>query len=995
MIPEDVKEEIISKIDLISYMQSRGIDIVGNENIRCPLPGHTDDIPSFSVHPEGQYFNCFSGGCGRGGDILTFIMEFDQIGFKEAIKKAADYAGYDLEGVIDKEDAREFEEQKMLKEIYKDAAEHMHSRLPDDMREHLRNNYGFTDEFIDYKKIGFDDGTLLMALEEKGWTKEEILKTGLFLYKEDSNWTKGAFEKRIVFWYWKRGFPTYAIARKCKHTPDNKYEDPKYKKLLVARKDRQYISKHVKNKCIYNEDICLNSANRPPYVVITEGITDAMLAEQMGIPVISPVTVRFRKDDFPKLEKLTKFIDNIYIVNDNEDGDAGLDGALDTAEFLNSAGKQVHITLLPRDTREKVDLNLFLQDVTKREFEDYIQKSKTYIQFLVEEALEFKEQGNQMKMQNKIDKALLQTKNMKPMMRDNIFSLISDKLSIGKTVIKKQFKEIKKEEKKKPEYREKDDYYEEILEDAKQDSKADQLWKALIDDGASFYKMNREEVSMIYNGEFYKIQDGDCPFTHLLVNKFGINAMQRKNRAMLFEFKAKALQHATKIKKQTWLYCDKYEEEVYFAVGYDNPYIYKIDNQSIDKVYNGNHKGIFVERPDEVLEPWDYNPDIDQKEVALEMYELFSKYVPCKEEDSIMFLISCMCVPLKRYNDTDPLIKFHGESSAGKSQAAKLLSSIWYQEADSTVGSMTTASMYDKGSKRPFIFLDNFEHLTEDDILFLIYSSSNAAREKRVSGSDTGTISQKVDSMVIVTAIDPFNRTPLLNRSLDFIAKKKYHCHEEAISIVNDKAMENRDKYLSLWIQLVQKCLSNRAGFRENTNIINSAVGSHFKERLNSFFGIAWEMAKNFLGLCGWSEDDIDDLFFKWIDYQATFGSDSEKSSNVIFNYLNRLASKIRSGNHLDFIFEDLEDDHPSRIEFLVSTSQLLNIFKQIARELGERFPYTSPQQLMARMKNALDLLVESDNGWQFKKNAKMKNGIWHHRFIHDIKAGDHDWMNQ
>lgn len=987
-----MKEEIIANIDLVGYMQTRGVDIVGNENIRCPMPKHDDNTPSFSVNVAEQYYNCF--GCDTGGNVINFIMDYDEVGFIEAMKKAADYAGYALQDVLSKEDAIKFEEKQLLKEIYKDAAKYMNEQLPDDLREHLKDHYGFEDDFIDHKLVGFDDGNLYAYLLKEGWEKEQILKTGLFYYKD--NWKKSAFEKRIVFWYWKRGFPVYAIARKCKYTEDNEYEKAKYKKLLIHRKDRDYVSKYVKNGCIYNEDICLNSSDRPDYIVITEGITDAMLAEQMGIPVISPVTVRFRKDDLPKLKNLTEYIDNVYIINDNEDGDKGLEGALDTAEFLNSEGKNVYISILPKDNEEsKIDLNQFLQKVSKEEFESFINNSKTYLDFILDEALEYKEKDNFAKMQKKIDKALYETRNMKSMMRDRIFEKISDKLDVGKTVIKKQFKEIKKEEETKPEYRESEEYYGEILEKAKeQNSEAHQLFKLLQERGAKFFKTSRCDVNMIYEGEFFEIKTEDCPFTLFLANELNINAMKYKNKQMLFEFKAKAIKHATKIKKQTWLYCDKYNEEIYFAVGYDNPYIFKITPDEITKVYNGEHKGIFVEPPDDTLTPWEFNPKVDEKKTALEMYDLFRKYIPFKEQSALFFLFCCMCAPLKRYTDTDPIIKLHGETSAGKTQAAKLVSGIWYEDTDSSIGAMTTASMYDQGSKRPFIFLDNLENLTEEQILFLIYSTSNAAKEKRVLNSNSGTIKQKVDSLVIVTAIEPFDKTELLNRSIDFYADKKYHCNEKAIAVVNDEAMENRDRYLSLWIQLIQSCLAKREEVRSKVTIIDKTIEDEFKERLNSFYGLAWQLGEEFLTRMGWSEDEVQNLILSELKEQAAYGSQTEKTTSVLVGYFETLLNYIRKEKHLDLdlMFNDIDDKNPRNIKFWCTANQLLNIFRKIARDLGDRFEYTNAQQLMARLNNNIDLL--EDNGWEITKKVKVNGGANVHKFVYNSenKKSPHDW---
>ncbi|HAH70124.1 MAG TPA: DNA primase, partial [Synergistaceae bacterium] len=64
---------------------------------RCPF--HNEKTPSFSVSPERQTFHCF--GCGKGGDVFTFIMEIENLEFREALERLAERAGVRLQGPVD------------------------------------------------------------------------------------------------------------------------------------------------------------------------------------------------------------------------------------------------------------------------------------------------------------------------------------------------------------------------------------------------------------------------------------------------------------------------------------------------------------------------------------------------------------------------------------------------------------------------------------------------------------------------------------------------------------------------------------------------------------------------------------------------------------------------------------------------------------------------------------------------------------------------------
>ena len=57
----------------------------------CPLPGHSEKTPSFTVNESGQFFKCF--GCGRGGDVITFVMTMENLDYVGAVRYLAENAG--------------------------------------------------------------------------------------------------------------------------------------------------------------------------------------------------------------------------------------------------------------------------------------------------------------------------------------------------------------------------------------------------------------------------------------------------------------------------------------------------------------------------------------------------------------------------------------------------------------------------------------------------------------------------------------------------------------------------------------------------------------------------------------------------------------------------------------------------------------------------------------------------------------------------------------
>ena len=94
MIPEDKINEIRNGVNLVHYISQFVQLKKAGQNFKGLCPFHTEKTPSFVVSPAKQIYHCF--GCGKGGNVLTFIKEYEKLPFLEAVKKAANFAGISL-----------------------------------------------------------------------------------------------------------------------------------------------------------------------------------------------------------------------------------------------------------------------------------------------------------------------------------------------------------------------------------------------------------------------------------------------------------------------------------------------------------------------------------------------------------------------------------------------------------------------------------------------------------------------------------------------------------------------------------------------------------------------------------------------------------------------------------------------------------------------------------------------------------------------------------
>ena len=264
-------------------------------------------------------------------------------------------------------------------EIPDHTASGEHPDRPTTARDYFTGVRGWGSSTLDEKRLGYAPagGGLRDYLESEGFEPPAIRATGLFT--ED---LRPLWRGRYVFPYFDAdGEPVYAIARATAgegggdagyagHPED--FLSGKYTKMA-----------HTKEYARVSEPIYGTATlEHGEPVVITEGVADAISAHAAGIPCISPVTTEFKKAHHEPLRTLLDEygVPRVYIIQDNDPpapkfggGDGweafeprqvgpGLNGALSTADFLESAGYQVRVTVPPSPAVEKVDFDDYLTD---------------------------------------------------------------------------------------------------------------------------------------------------------------------------------------------------------------------------------------------------------------------------------------------------------------------------------------------------------------------------------------------------------------------------------------------------------------------------------------------------------------------------------------------------------------------------------------------------------------------------------------------------------
>ncbi len=201
--PEELIEEIRMKNDIVEVisgyvrMQRKGSSYFG----LCPF--HNEKSPSFSVSPGKQMYYCF--GCGAGGNVITFLMEYENATFQEAVKMLADWAGVALPEVEYSEEMRRREGRRAkLLEVNKEAARYYYYLLRSE-RGRIGYRYlsgrSLSDETMKKFGLGYADGAgsdLTAYLKSKGYADDLITESGLTGFDEKRG-VHDKFWNRVMF----------------------------------------------------------------------------------------------------------------------------------------------------------------------------------------------------------------------------------------------------------------------------------------------------------------------------------------------------------------------------------------------------------------------------------------------------------------------------------------------------------------------------------------------------------------------------------------------------------------------------------------------------------------------------------------------------------------------------------------------------------------------------------------------------------------------------
>ena len=363
---DEIIEEVRSRNDIVDVisayvkLQKKGSSYFG----LCPF--HNEKSPSFSVSRQKQMYYCF--GCGAGGNVFTFLMEYENYSFVEALRYLADRAGVDLpEQEYSEAERRRADEKAVLLEIHKRAAQFYYVQLKSSQGEqamaYLRGRQ-LGDDTIKAFGLGYSSkfsNTLYQFLKSKGYADDMLAKSGL-ITMDEKHGPHDKFWNRVMFPIMDANNRVIGFGGRVMGDAKPKYLNSP--ETLIFDKSRNLYG--------------LNRARttRKSYFLLCEGYMDVISLHQAGFT--NAVASLGTALTAGHASLIKRYVQEVYLTYDSDD--AGTRAALRALPILKDAGITAKIIRM----EPYKDPDEFIKNLGAEAFEERIEKARNGFMFSLE-----------------------------------------------------------------------------------------------------------------------------------------------------------------------------------------------------------------------------------------------------------------------------------------------------------------------------------------------------------------------------------------------------------------------------------------------------------------------------------------------------------------------------------------------------------------------------------------------------------------------------------
>ncbi|MFG6383775.1 MAG: DNA primase [Lachnospiraceae bacterium] len=411
---EELIEEICTANDIVDvissyvHLQKKGSTHFG----LCPF--HNERTPSFSVSQSKQMYYCF--GCGAGGSVITFLMQYENATFQETIETLAHRAGIELpKQELSGKARREADKRARLLEINKIAAKYFYAQLRTE-RGSVGMNY-FANRGLDMetmKKFGLGysnkfSNDLYQYLKQQGYEDEILKESGLITIDEK----RGGYDKfwnRVMFPIMDVNHRVIGFGGRVMGEGEPKYLNSP--ETMIFNKSRN----------LYGLNLARSS--KRPYILLCEGYMDVIALHQAGFDnAVASLGTAFTQGHANLLKRYTK---EVYCTFDSDN--AGIKAALRAIPILKEAGLITKIVSM----KPYKDPDEFIKAEGNESYQRRIEEAQNSFMFeieVLEQKYNLKDPESKTAFYNDIARKLLEFEE--ELERDNYIEAVAEKYQMG------------------------------------------------------------------------------------------------------------------------------------------------------------------------------------------------------------------------------------------------------------------------------------------------------------------------------------------------------------------------------------------------------------------------------------------------------------------------------------------------------------------------------------------------------------------------------------
>lgn len=352
------------------------VDIIGaaiplkraGANFTALCPFHKEKSPSFNVNPHRQIFHCF--GCHKGGDVFTFVREYENLSFMEAVKRLADRANIPLEfdNQPGQQQARHLKES--LLQMHEQIAQRWQVALTNDAAGQIARDYlakrGVSEEAIKLFRLGYApeawDDTVNWA-KSKGYELPVVEQGGLIIRKEETDRYYDRFRGRLMFPICDEQGRIIGFSGRI---------------LTGDEKTAKYVNSpetpiFTKGKVFFGLDKSKRAILDAGFVIVCEGQLDLIACFMAGVKnIVAPQGTAFTPDH---ARMLKRYVEEVVLCFDSDS--AGQNAAVRVQDSLLMAGLAVRVATVPKPH----DPDSFIKEFGGEAFQQLIDSAEGFFDF--------------------------------------------------------------------------------------------------------------------------------------------------------------------------------------------------------------------------------------------------------------------------------------------------------------------------------------------------------------------------------------------------------------------------------------------------------------------------------------------------------------------------------------------------------------------------------------------------------------------------------------